>query len=112
MLIIFCDSSFAIGESSKQPGLRYLKQVKARNTEIIYHTENVLLANVSKQSNFLRFNLHETADETEHLKVLNNKQRDELKEEVKQLSAEGMTHRKIAEKLGISAMSVTRYLKV
>ena len=112
MLINFCDSSFAIGESSKQPGLRYLKQVKARNTEIIYHTENVLLANVSKQSNFLRFNLHETADENEHLKVLSNKQREELKEEVKQLSAEGMTHRKIADKLGISAMSVTRYLKV
>ncbi len=112
MLINFCDSSFAIGESHKQPGLRYLKQIKARNTEIIYHTESVLLANLSKASNFLRFTFHETADETEHLKVLTNKQREELKEQARQLSASGLSHRKIADRLGISAMSVTRYLKV
>ena len=39
MLINFCDSSFAIGESHHDPGVRYLKQIKARNTEIIYHGE-------------------------------------------------------------------------
>lgn len=111
MLINFCDSSFAIGESSRQPGVRYLKQIKARNTEIVYHTENVLLATVSKVSNFLGFHFAETANENDHLKMLTHKQRDELKDQVKQLSAEGLSHRKIAEKLNISAMSVTRYLK-
>jgi len=112
MLINFCDSSFAIGESAKQPGLRYLKQIKARNTEIIYHTDNVLLASVGKESNFLKFNFLETAAEGDHLRIMNNKQRDELKEQVKQLATTGISQRKIAEKLGISAMSVTRYLKV
>ena len=53
MLINFCDSSFAIGESAKEHGVRYLKQIKARNTEIVYHTGNVLLANVTKKGNFL-----------------------------------------------------------
>ncbi|MEJ7847557.1 MAG: AAA family ATPase [Pyrinomonadaceae bacterium] len=33
MLINFCDSSFAIGESAKDKGLRYLKQIKVRNAE-------------------------------------------------------------------------------
>lgn len=112
MLINFCDSSFAIGESSKQPGLRYLKQIKARNAEIVFHTENVLMATVSKEANFLHFNFHETAAEYEHLKVISNKQRDEMKDQVKKLSEEGLSTRKIAAKLGISAMTVGRYLKV
>lgn len=112
MLINFCDSSFAIGESAKQAGLRYLKQIKARNTEIIYHTENVLMASVIKDANFLRFQFHETAAELEHLRVLTNKQRDELKDEVKRLAETGLSARKIAAKLGISAMTVGRYLKV
>ena len=112
MLINFCDSSFAIGESAKQPGLRYLKQIKARNTEIIYHAENVLLASVGKTTNFLCFSFLETAAEIDHLKMLNNKQRDDMKDEIKQLATTGLSQRKIAEKLGISAMSVTRYLKV
>lgn len=34
MLINFCDSSFSIGESSTDKNIRYLKQIKARNTEI------------------------------------------------------------------------------
>lgn len=38
MLINFCDSSFAIGESSKDKSLRYLKQIKVRNSEFKYDT--------------------------------------------------------------------------
>src|SRR5690606_40367234 len=41
MLINFCDSSFAIGESFNDKHLRYIKQIKARNTEIIFDSENV-----------------------------------------------------------------------
>lgn len=111
MIINFCDSSFAIGESSRQPGLRYLKQIKARNTEIIYHTENVLMARIKKDSNFLRFEFLDVAEETEHLRVITEKQRQEIKVKAKELSASGLSNRKIAERLGISAMSVGRYLK-
>ncbi len=111
MLINFCDSSFAIGESSKQPGLRYLKQIKARNTEIIYHSENVLMSNIVKDANFLRFDFLDTAAEAEHLRVLSSKQRDEHKAEAKRLAETGMRKKDIAEKLGISPMSVSRYLK-
>jgi hypothetical protein len=46
MLINFCDSSFAIGEATKK-GLRYLKQIKARNTEIKFDAENVKLCRIN-----------------------------------------------------------------
>lgn len=51
MLVNFCDSAFAIGESTKDKGTRYLKQIKARNTEIIYDSENVMVFEVTKDSN-------------------------------------------------------------
>lgn len=111
MIINFCDSSFAIGESAKNIGMRYLKQIKARNTEIIYHADNVLMASISKTGNFLHFDFHETAAEQEHLKVFSDKQRTELIEQVKQLTATGMTQSQIGEQLGISQMSVSRYQK-
>lgn len=41
MLSNFCDSAFAIGQSSSDSSLRYLKQLKQRNTEQIYDSENV-----------------------------------------------------------------------
>lgn len=111
MIINFCDSSFAIGESAKNIGMRYLKQIKARNTEIIYHAENVLMACISKTGNFLHFDFHETGAEQEHLKIFTDKQRTELIEQVKQLTATGMTQSQIGEQLGISQMSVSRYQK-
>ncbi|HLC17289.1 MAG TPA: LuxR family transcriptional regulator, partial [Thermodesulfovibrionia bacterium] len=48
MLINFCDSAFAIGESAKDKGLRYLKQIKCRNSQMIYDTENVILCELLK----------------------------------------------------------------
>jgi archaellum biogenesis ATPase FlaH len=111
MLINFCDSSFAIGESSKNVGLRYLKQIKARNTELVYNADNVLMAQIAKQSNFLRFEFLETALEAEHLRVFTEKQRQELIAKTKELAEQGMSQRKIADQLGISQMSVSRYLK-
>jgi hypothetical protein len=112
MLINFCDSSFAIGESSKSIGVRYLKQIKARNSEIIYHAENVLLATIAKAGNFLNFTFGETAMEQEHLRVINDKQRQDLVAQAKELKAKGMTQQQIATEIGISQISVSRYLKL
>jgi hypothetical protein len=111
MLINFCDSSFAIGESAKNVGLRYLKQIKARNTELIYHAENVLMASIVKTGNFLHFDFADTAIEMEHLRILSDKQRTALIEQAKELAASGMSQRQIGETLGISQVTVSRYLK-
>lgn len=111
MIINFCDSAFAIGESAKMVGTRYLKQIKARNTEQIYNEENVLLGTIRKEINFLSFHFGDTANEREHLKVINDKVREELKARAAELAEQGMKKVEIAAELGVSAMTVGRYLK-
>ena len=111
MIINFCDSSFAIGESHKVIGTRYIKQIKARNTEIIYHAENVLLGRIVKDKNFLKFDFGMTAVEIDHLKTRNDREVGELISRAKQLSAQGLSNRKIGETLGVTHATVARYLK-
>jgi RecA-family ATPase len=68
MLINFCDSSFSIGESHSDKNLRYLKQIKQRNTEQIYDAENVCVCQIDKPLNFLLFEFVNFGKEWEHLK--------------------------------------------
>lgn len=111
MLINFCDSSFAIGESCKERGLRYLKQIKVRNAEMRFDAENVYLCQVQKPGNFLHFEFVRFGSEREHLKDLSDSDREDLIARVKQHSEEGKSLREIGNLLGISAMTASRYLK-
>jgi hypothetical protein len=110
MLMNFCDSSFCIGESSTDKGLRYLKQIKARATEIKYDTTNVILCRIEKPHNFLRFAWVGFGNEREHLREAED-ERKLLVEEVRRLSDEGESQRDIAAQLGISASTVGRLLR-
>ena len=65
----FCDSSFAIGFSSTTANYRYIKQIKQRNTEHIYHSDNIILRDVNKSYNFLQFNFLNYDSELNHLKT-------------------------------------------
>lgn len=111
MLSNFADSIYAIGESAKDKNLRYLKQIKARNTEIIYDTENVATCQVTKPNNFLMFEFLNLGSEREHLKVLTDTDKTNLIQQVKNLSAMGKSQRAIAKELGIPLTSVNRYSK-
>lgn len=111
MLINFCDSSFAIGESAKDKGLRYLKQIKVRNTVANYDSENVYLCQIQKPGNFLHFEFLDLGNEREHLKDLSERDKSELIERAKFLHSEGKSTREIGEILHVSAMTVSRYLK-
>ncbi len=112
MLINFCDSSFTIGESSKDKNLRYIKQIKQRNTENIYNAENVCVCEIKKQQSFLGFELIEYSSESEHLKNFTEQDRESIIEEVKLLSDEGKTQREISAELGISLGAVNKYLRM
>lgn len=109
MLINFADSCFAIGESFKDKNLRYLKQIKQRNGEQKYDTENVFVAQIAKNFNFLEFQPLGFSQEKDHLKTLTDKERSELPEQIRQLSY--MTQRDIAKRLGISVGTVNKHLK-
>ena len=111
MLINFCDSSFSIGESHSDKNLRYLKQIKQRNTEQIYDAENVCVCQIDKPLNFLLFEFVNFGKEWEHLKQHTEKDKENLNEKVIELNQQGRSLREIAAELGISHMKVSRILK-
>jgi RecA-family ATPase len=85
MLMNFCDSAFAIGESHSDKNMRYLKQVKQRYTECMYDTGNVVICLTSKPGNFLQFELVGYGTEWEHLKKFDEGEADELQTKVKEM---------------------------
>jgi RecA-family ATPase len=111
MLINFCDSSFSIGESHSDKSLRYLKQIKQRNTEQIYDAENVAVCQIDKPHNFLLFEFVNFGTEREHLKQHTEQDKESLKERVFELNQQGRSLREIGAELGISHMKVSRILK-
>ena len=111
MLINFCDSSFSIGESHSDKNLRYLKQIKQRNTEQIYDAENVCICQIDKPFNFLQFEFLNHGKELEHLKQHTEKDKENLNEKVNELKQQGRSLREIGAELGISHMKVSRILK-
>jgi hypothetical protein len=110
MLINFCDSSFSIGESHSDKNLRYLKQIKQRNTEQIYDAENVCICQIDKPVNFLMFEFVNFGKEWEHLKQHTEKDKEKLNEKVSELNQQGRTLRQIGKELGISHQKAKRIL--
>lgn len=111
MLINFCDSSFSIGESHTDKNIRYLKQIKQRNTEQIYDAENVCVCQISKPNNFLQFEFINYGSEREHLKQPNEHDKANQNIKVNELHQQGRSLRDIGAELGISHMKVSRILK-
>lgn len=110
MLINFCDSCFAIGESNTDKSLRYLKQIKERSSEKLYDAENVCICQVCKPFNFLQFEFLNFGNERDHLKEFTGKDKEELKNRIIELHNQKKSLRDIAAILGISHMAVKRIL--
>ena len=111
MLGNFCDSVFAIGQSNKDSGLRYLKQLKARQTEKIYHDENVCVEEITKSDNFLKFEFREFGNERDHLSTPSDNDRQDLVRQAAELEQQGKTQREIASVLSVSLGKVNSLLK-
>ena len=110
MLINFCDSSFSIGESHSDKNLRYLKQIKQRNTEQIYDAENVCVCQIDKPFNFLLFEFVNFGKEWEHLKQHTENDKENLIERINELKQQNRSLREIGAELGISHQQVKRIL--
>jgi predicted transcriptional regulator len=111
MLMNFCDSSFSIGESYIENNLRYLKQIKQRNTEQIYGDDNVCVCQIHKPLNFLLFEFVNFGKEWEHLKQRTEKDNELLIEKIKELKNQGQSLREIGDEIGVSHTTVSRFLK-
>lgn len=108
MLINFCDSAFCIGESSNDKNIRYLKQIKQRNTEQVYDSENVVTCQILKENNFLGFEFLTFARESDHLRNQTEQDRATLAESIKRMKLSGKSYREISAELGISFMTAKR----
>jgi AAA domain-containing protein len=85
MLMNFCDSAFSIGESYTDKNIRYLKQIKQRETESIYDSDNVIVCQTCKPENFLQFEFLNFGTEWEHLKRLTEDEKNELEQKVREI---------------------------
>ena len=103
MLINFADSAFAIGESHKEPGLRYLKQIKQRSAPEVHGSHNVCLCRLARVGWFLRYEFTGYAPEQEHLG-----QPQQVHTRIAELHAQGLSQRQIAAALNVSKTTVAR----
>jgi hypothetical protein len=107
----FFDSCFSIGASMKDKSMRYIKQIKVRECEKKFDSENVINCQMVKYSNFVEFEFIGFGNEKEHLKEVSEKDNSELIERIVQLHSEQKSYREIGRELSISHMTVKRILE-
>jgi hypothetical protein len=112
MLINFCDSAFAIGESTQDKDIRYIKQIKERQTEKVYGSDNVCVCRLEKPDNFLMYEYKETGYEGHHLREFTPKERDELDDKIMELyrANSNQSYNDIAKRLNTNKMHVKRVI--
>jgi len=110
MLMNFCDSAFAIGESEIGKNMRYLKQIKQRNTNQVYGSSNVCVCEVNKPANFLQYEFNGYGVEADHLRKPKRSAQTEYIDEVMALRDQGKSLRQIGSELGISYQKVNRII--
>lgn len=108
MLMNFCDSCFAIGASTLEVSQRYIKQIKQRNTEHIYHGDNVILCEIKKDFNFLEFQFLEFANERDHLKSVTTDSIHIRDAKMIDLIQQGKTNVDIGKELGLSEGAIRK----
>jgi hypothetical protein len=111
LLINFADSAFAIGKSTLDTDLCYLKQIKQRNTRQRYGSDNVCLCRIQKPGSFLHFTFEGNSAERLHLLSRSNAERRQLADKIAILAAKGFSQREISKQLGIGLATVNRLIR-
>ncbi len=108
----FFDSIFAIGRSSRDEHMRYIKQLKCRNNEIVYGSDNVILCHIERdESGFTLFVEDDEVREEEHLRQSRQRDMQKVEQQIIQLHQEGKGNREIHRQLGISRWKVDKTIK-
>lgn len=107
----FFDSVFAIGKSARDESLRYVKQVKVRAGAFRYDGSNVILYEIVHDRENVRFEFKGFANEREHLKESDDRDRRTIQENVLDLVGQGKSYRDVAAALGISKSLVGNIVK-
>ena len=106
------DSMIAIGKSSVDEMLRYVKQLKSRNAAFDYGEENVIVYSIEKEHNFLGFVYRGTDEERIHLRIKSNDELDDLDRQIieEHSSYPSLSFSGIAKKLNTNKMRVKRVI--
>ena len=110
LLINLADSAFAIGTSSANQRLCYLKQIKQRSTAQVYGEDNICLCHITKPHNFLQFEFGDNSHERLQLRTRNMLNQELLSQKVAELSAQGLTQRQISRELHIALGLVNKLM--
>lgn len=110
MLMNFCDSAFALGESSRDSSMRYLKQIKARNTEIVFGAENVCLCHLEKPDSFLRFLFNGSGLECEMLQERTMESREQENQLILELKKQGLSNVEIGKRISLTEGAIRKRL--
>jgi len=112
-LMNFCDSAFAIGKSVKESNVRYLKQIKTRNAEFKYDSDNVAIFRIVKNGSYLYFEHNGFDSEREPLRARTDAEMNELDKKIIALhqSEPNLSYGEIARRVGTNKMRVSRVLK-
>jgi DNA-binding NarL/FixJ family response regulator len=111
MLINFADSAFALGQSQQDANLRYVKQVKQRNTHNDYGANHICLFRIEKQRSFLSFEFVGFDNEQAHLqKQPGTSLSEEVKQRIAELNRQGLSLRQVADHLKVGVTTVRRVL--
>jgi hypothetical protein len=106
----FADSVFSIGKSCVNPNYRYFKQVKVRNSEMIYGADNVIIVELIKKGSFLTFEFIGYEPEWKHLDKKPDAKKD-LKSQAVTLYNEGKNYVEIAAIVGKGKSTIGRWLQ-
>lgn len=107
----FADAIFCINTSARDKSIRYLKQIKARNTEIVYDADNVALFEIRNDHNFTGFHFLGFDKEQAHLKELSEKESSNTESAIIELYKAGKSYRVISNDLNISLAKVQRTIE-
>jgi len=112
-LMNFCDSAFCIGESLKESNVRYLKQIKTRNAEFRYDSDNVAIFRIVKNGSYLWFEHTGFDSEKEHLRDRTDAELSELEMNIIALhqSEPNLSYAEIAKRLNTNKSKVCRVLQ-
>ncbi len=102
----FMDSVIAMGRSTQGEDVRYIKHLKGRNSIIKFGGDNVMVCRMTKDDGYVHLVPTGTSNERQHLR--HNEPVDV--EQLRQLKAQGMTLRDIADRIGLSKSRIQQLL--
>jgi predicted ATP-dependent serine protease len=102
------DAAFALNRCIHDKSFRYIKQLKQRMGEENYKEENVVMCKIVKEECFLGFEFIRYDTEDNMLLTKDEAARRKRRQDAQDLRNEGNSYRQIAEKLGVSYVTIKK----